>query len=97
VPARVPADVKEAALKTVDDAVTAGFTHTWACSLWQVSDERVHRWRARRRNIGTLVDRAPGGHPVHALLPDEVAAILDIAERSTAGSSRRRRSRRGPA
>ena len=55
--------------------------HRWACSLWQVSDCRVHRWRARRRDIGTLVDRAPGGHPLHALLPEEVAVILDVAER----------------
>lgn len=81
VPARVPAEVKEAVLKTVDDAVVAGFAHTWVCSLWQVSDSRVHRWRARRRDCGTLVDQAPGGHPVHALLPDEIAAILDVAER----------------
>jgi transposase InsO family protein len=81
VPARVPAEVKELVLKIVDDAVAAGFTHTWACALWQVSDSRVHRWRARHRDTGTLVDQAPGGHPVHALLPDEVSAILDVAER----------------
>ena len=30
-PARVPAEVKELVLKTVDDAVAAGFSHTWAC------------------------------------------------------------------
>ena len=30
---------------SVDDAVAAGFAHRWACSLWQVSDCRVHRWR----------------------------------------------------
>ena len=70
VPARVPAEVKEAVLKTVDDAVTAGFAHTWACALWQVSDSRVHRWRRRRRDTGTLLDCAPGGHPVHALLAE---------------------------
>ena len=80
-PARVPAEVKEAVLKSVDDAVAAGFAHRWACSLWQVSDCRVHRWRARRRDIGTLVDKAAGGHPVHALLPEEVAVILDVTER----------------
>ncbi|WP_293059267.1 integrase core domain-containing protein [Mycobacterium sp.] len=80
-PARVPAEVKELVLKTVDDAVAAGFAHTWACALWQVSDSRVHRWRARRRDTGTLVDAAPGGHPVHSLLPEEVAAILDLVER----------------
>ena len=57
-PVRVPAEVKELVLKTVDDAVAAGFARTWACALWQVSDSRVHRWRARRRDTGTLVDRA---------------------------------------
>jgi len=41
----------------------------------------VHRWRGRRRDTGTLVDRAPGGHPVHVLLPEEIAAILDLTER----------------
>ncbi len=80
-PARVPADVKELVLKSVDDAVAAGFAHSWVCSLWQVSDDRVHRWRTRRRELGTLVDRAPGGNPMHAILPAEVDAILEIAER----------------
>ena len=77
---RVPAEVKELVLKTVDEAVAAGFHHTWACSIWRVSDDRVHRWRARRQELGTLVDRAPGGHPVHGLLPAEVTEILAIAE-----------------
>jgi putative transposase len=80
-PARVPAEVKELVLKIVDDAVADGFAHGWVCSLWPVSDDRVHRWRARRRRVGTLVDRAPGGNPVHGLLPEEVTAILAVAER----------------
>src|SRR5690606_20057933 len=33
-PARVPAEVKELVLKSVDDAVADGFTHAWVCSLW---------------------------------------------------------------
>jgi transposase InsO family protein len=72
--------VKDLVLKTVDDAVAAGFGHRWATGLWQVSDDRVHRWRARRRDLGTLEDRAPGGSPMHSLLPGEVDAILAIAE-----------------
>jgi len=72
--------VKELVLKTVDDAVADGFPHNWVCSLWQVSDDRVHRWRARRRDHGTLVDRAPGGNPVHGILPAEIEAILAVAE-----------------
>lgn len=46
--------MKELVLKTVDEAVAAGFSHRWATSLWQVSDDRVHRWRARRLAVGTL-------------------------------------------
>lgn len=40
----------------------------------------MHRWRARLRDVGTLVDRAPGGHPVHGLLAWEIEAILAVAE-----------------
>jgi putative transposase len=76
----VPGEVKELVLRTVDDAVADGFVHSWVCSLWQVSDDRVHRWRARRRDIGSLEDRAPGGLAVHALLPWEIDAVLALAE-----------------
>lgn len=55
--------------------------HHWVCSLWGVADDRVHRWRARLRHVGTLVDQAPGGHPVHGLLAAEEEAILAVAER----------------
>lgn len=79
-PARVPADVKELVLKTVDDAIAEGFTQSWVCSLWQVSDDRVHRWRARQRDVGTLDDLAAGGVALHALMPAEIDAILAIAE-----------------
>ena len=80
-PARVPAEAKELVLKTVHDAVAEGFAHSWVCSLWQVSDDRVQRWRARRRATGTLVDRAAGGGPVRGILPHEIDAILEVAER----------------
>jgi transposase InsO family protein len=95
-PARVPADVKELVLKTVDAAVADGFAHRWVCSLWQVSDDRVHRWRAQRRNAGTLADRAPGGNPVHGLLASEIDAILAIAETwGTVDRSHRKLAHRG--
>lgn len=57
-----------------------GFAHSWACGLWGVADDRVHRWRARLRDVGSLVDRAPGGSPVHGILDWEIAEILAIAE-----------------
>jgi len=72
--------VKELVLKSVDEAVAEGFAHGWVCALWGVSDDRVHRWRARLRDVGTLVDRAPGGNPVHGLLASEIDAILAVAE-----------------
>jgi transposase InsO family protein len=80
VPARVPAEVKELVLKTVDAAVADGFCHLWATGIWQVADDRVHRWRAHRREHGTLIDLAGGGMPVHTLLASEVTEILAIAE-----------------
>ena len=68
-------------LDTVDEAVVAGLAHRWATALWRVSDDRVHRWRARRAERGGgLEDRRRGGAAVHALLPQEVDAILEIAE-----------------
>jgi putative transposase len=79
-PARVDGEVKERLLKLVDDAVTAGWAHTRACDVLEVADDRVHRWRARLRAHGTLVDRAPGGNPVHRLLAWEEAAILALIE-----------------
>lgn len=48
--------------------------------MWQISDDRVHRWRARRRDLGTLEDLAPGGTAVRTLLATEIDAILEIAE-----------------
>lgn len=83
-------------MKTVDDAVAEGFAHTWACRLWQVADDRVHHWRARQRDLGTLVDLAPGGNPVHGLMPSEVEAILAIAEEwGTTDGSHRKLAHRG--
>jgi transposase InsO family protein len=80
----------------VDEAVAGGFAHGWACALWGVSDDRVHRWRGRMRDVGTLVDRAPGGHPVHAILPGEVEAILAVAEQwGTIDRSHRKLAHRG--
>ncbi len=67
-------------LKLLDEAVAAGAPHTWACSLLGVPDDRVHRWRQRLREVGTLEDRAPGGVALHAFRPSEVAEILAVTE-----------------
>ena len=55
-PARVPGAVKEQILELVDDAVSGGASHRWACSLLGVSDDRVRRWRRRLRARGTVED-----------------------------------------
>ncbi len=77
---RVPGDVKEGLLKLIDGAVAAGWAHQRACGVLEVSDIGVHRWRARLKDVGTLVDRSPGGGAVHGLLAWEEQAILDIIE-----------------
>jgi len=81
VPARLPSDVKEALLKLIDVAIEAGWSHARACRTAGVADVRVHRWRHRLSVLGSLIDRAPGGNPVHRLLTWEENAILDIIER----------------
>ena len=68
-------------LKTIEEAAAEGFSQTWVCSLWGVSDDRVHRWRQRLLATGTLIDKAPGGSPAHGLLGWETQAILELAER----------------
>ena len=68
-------------LKHVEEAVADGFSQSWVCSLWGVSDDRVHRWRQRLCQSGTLIDMAPGGNPSHGILPWEEQAVLDLAER----------------
>ena len=78
--ARVDGEVKEGLLKLVDDAVAQGWAHARACEVLGVADVRAHRWRARLRETATLVDRAPGGNPVHRLLDWEEAAVLELIE-----------------
>jgi len=67
-----------------------GWLTPGVCGLWQVSDSRLHHWRVRRprhRHPGRPGSRA--GIRCTALLSEEIAAILDVAEqlghRRTAG------------
>ena len=80
VPPRVPGHVKETLIKLIDDACARGWPHLRATAVLGVSDVRVHRWRSRRRQAGTLIDRAPGGNPVHRILPWEEEAILELID-----------------
>ena len=64
----------------VDGAVAAGWAHVRACRVLQIEDVRVHRWRARLAETGSLDDRPPIGDAVHRILAWEEQAILDLIE-----------------
>ena len=79
VPRRVDAATKAGLLDLVDEAVEAGWTVRRACAVLGVGEIRAHRWFARRGR-GQLVDRAPGGSPMHGLLAEEAEEILALFE-----------------
>ena len=80
VPPRVEAGVKAALLGLVDYAVGEGWTAARACVVLELGDCRLRRWR-RRREIGRLHDGAGGGVAVHAIMPSEQRAILEVFDR----------------
>ena len=67
-------------LGLVDEAVAGGWAHVRACQVLGLADVRVHRWRARLAETGTLDDLPPGGNPVHRILAWEERAILELIE-----------------
>jgi hypothetical protein len=77
VPRRVDAATKAGLLDLLDEALDAGWTLRRTCHVLELPERRAHRWIARRAR-GQLVDRAPGGSPMHGLLDDEVAEILAL-------------------
>ena len=74
------AETKLELMGLVDGAVQAGWAHIRACRVLQVEDVRVHRWRARLIETGSLDDRPPVGNAVHRILDWEEQAILDLIE-----------------
>ncbi len=74
------AETKLGLLGLVDHAVAGGWSHVRACEVLEVADVRVHRWRARLREHGSLGDRAPVGEAVHRILRWEEQAILELIE-----------------
>ncbi len=75
VPARVDAATKAGLLALLDHATQAGWTVRAACRALELGETRAWRWLARQA-AERLEDLAPGGHPVHRLLDDEVAEIV---------------------
>jgi transposase InsO family protein len=59
-------------------ATAAGWGFGRACRVLGLSERRARYWQ-QRAEAGLLEDRQPGGTPVHALRPDEVEAILELA------------------
>jgi transposase InsO family protein len=76
----VSAETKLELMGLVDGAVAAGWAHVRACRVLQIEDVRVHRWRARLAETGSLDDRPPIGNAVHRILSWEEQAILDLIE-----------------
>jgi putative transposase len=76
----VSAETKLELMGLVDGAVQAGWAHIRACRVLRVEDVRVHRWRARLIETGSLDDRPPVGSAVRRILDWEEQAILDLIE-----------------
>jgi putative transposase len=79
VPRRVDAATKSALLELLEKAVEQGWSVSAAAVVLDLGRVRAHRWMLRA-GLGELVDRRPGGVPVHGLLPSEVAEILAVFE-----------------
>jgi putative transposase len=79
VPHRVDAATKAGLLGLVDEALEQGWSLRRACGQLDLAERRAYRWLVRRAG-GQLVDRAPGGSPMHGLLAAEEAEILALFE-----------------
>jgi len=77
VPRRVDAATKTGLLDLIDEAVAGGWNVRGACRLLELGEGRAWRWMARRDH-DELADKAPGGHPVHGLLPAEAETIVAL-------------------
>lgn len=77
VPRRVDAATKTGLLDLIDSATDAGWTMRAACQVLELPRRRAYRW-ADRRAGGRLADAAPGGSPMHGLLPEEATEILAL-------------------
>jgi len=74
------AQTKLELLGLIDGATAAGWSQVRACGVLDLGDVRVHRWRARLAETGSLENLPPVGSPVHRLLPWEEQAILELIE-----------------
>jgi len=75
----VDATVKAGLLALVDYAVDQGWSRRRAAVLLGLDEDRARRW-SERRTANRLTDARPGGTVLHALLPTERAAIVELFE-----------------
>ncbi len=80
VPARVDGDVKAGLLALIDHAEQHGWSRSRAAGRLGLDESRQRRWDQIRRGGGDLNDAAPGGNPLHGLLPGEREAIITVHE-----------------
>jgi putative transposase len=66
-------------LALIAEATAGGWSLGRACRVLGLSERRARYWQARQA-VGLLQDRRPGGRAVHALRPEEVTAILQLAD-----------------
>ncbi|MDP9074393.1 MAG: integrase core domain-containing protein [Actinomycetota bacterium] len=78
VPSRVDAATKSGLLELIDQAAVGGWTVRAACRYLELGEVRAHRWRRRRGDAEDLEDKAPGGHALHGLLPEEISEIVKL-------------------
>jgi transposase InsO family protein len=77
IPARVDEAAKHTLLNLIDQATATGWPLARAAAALQLDRVRAYRWLARRAD-GTLEDKPSGGNPIHAILPEEEEAIIDL-------------------
>ena len=77
VPRRVDAATKVDLLSLLDAATGAGWSVRRVCGQLGLGEVRAYRWLGRRQ-VGQLVDRSPGGSPMHALLDEEATQIVAL-------------------
>ena len=63
----------------IAETTGAGWSLGRACRVLGLSERRARYWQARQA-ADALEDRRPGGRAVHALRPEEITAILALAE-----------------
>jgi putative transposase len=63
----------------IAETTAAGWSFGRSCRVLGLSERRARYWQARQA-AGVLEDRRPGGRAMHALRPEEITAILKLAE-----------------